>query len=109
MRRSILAALSCLLLLPSCATIFGTAVSPITGGVDLCRVGLRNDQWYFMPFVFVGGAVAGPFVAFYNGVNYDPTIFRNFQLYWVDFDDVFARVLICREKDHKLCHILWKE
>ncbi|WP_308377279.1 DUF440 family protein, partial [Serratia marcescens] len=24
-------------------------------------------------------------------------------------NDVFARVLICREKDHKLCHILWKE
>lgn len=24
-------------------------------------------------------------------------------------EDVFARVLICREKDHKLCHILWKE
>jgi len=26
-----------------------------------------------------------------------------------DITDVFARVLICREKDHKLCHILWKE
>lgn len=26
-----------------------------------------------------------------------------------DIDDVFARVLICREKDHKFCHILWKE
>ena len=24
-------------------------------------------------------------------------------------NDVFARVLICREKDHKFCHILWKE
>ncbi|WP_313160027.1 HI1450 family dsDNA-mimic protein, partial [Mixta calida] len=23
--------------------------------------------------------------------------------------DVFARVLLCREKDHKLCHILWRE
>ncbi|OON40443.1 dsDNA-mimic protein [Izhakiella australiensis] len=23
--------------------------------------------------------------------------------------DVFARVLLCREKDHKLCHIIWKE
>ncbi|MDU5731684.1 MAG: DUF440 family protein, partial [Citrobacter freundii] len=21
----------------------------------------------------------------------------------------FARVLLCREKDHKLCHILWRE
>ncbi|MGK4328307.1 HI1450 family dsDNA-mimic protein [Lonsdalea quercina] len=25
-----------------------------------------------------------------------------------EINDVFARVLICREKDHKLCHILWK-
>ncbi|RCA02481.1 DUF440 family protein, partial [Klebsiella pneumoniae] len=23
--------------------------------------------------------------------------------------DIFARVLLCREKDHKLCHILWRE
>ncbi len=22
-------------------------------------------------------------------------------------NDIFARVLLCREKDHKLCHILW--
>ncbi|GKX56175.1 UPF0263 protein YciU [Leminorella grimontii] len=26
-----------------------------------------------------------------------------------EVDDVFARLLICREKDHKFCHILWKE
>lgn len=26
-----------------------------------------------------------------------------------DINDVFARVLICREKAHKFCHILWKE
>ncbi|MBW7983227.1 HI1450 family dsDNA-mimic protein [Enterobacillus tribolii] len=26
-----------------------------------------------------------------------------------DITDIFARVLICREKDHKQCHILWKE
>ncbi|ARD40841.1 dsDNA-mimic protein [Edwardsiella ictaluri] len=26
-----------------------------------------------------------------------------------DIEDVFARILICREKDHKMCHILWKE
>ncbi|RAU78134.1 hypothetical protein DM054_16655, partial [Klebsiella pneumoniae] len=24
-------------------------------------------------------------------------------------NDIFARVLLCREKDHKLCHILWRE
>lgn len=26
-----------------------------------------------------------------------------------DINDVFARILLCREKDHKLCHILWRE
>ncbi|WP_141703331.1 DUF440 family protein, partial [Yersinia pestis] len=26
-----------------------------------------------------------------------------------EINDIFARVLLCREKDHKLCHILWKE
>lgn len=26
-----------------------------------------------------------------------------------EVNDIFARILICREKDHKLCHILWKE
>ncbi len=35
-------------------------------------------------------------------------------LVWYDEDggeinDIFARVLLCREKDHKLCHILWRE
>ena len=75
--------------LNSCATIAGTAVSPITGGVDLCREALRADQWYLTPVVFVGGAVAGPFVAFYNGVVYDPTVFRHFGNYWNGFGDVF--------------------
>ncbi|MGV3344242.1 HI1450 family dsDNA-mimic protein [Enterobacteriaceae bacterium LUAb1] len=23
--------------------------------------------------------------------------------------DVFARILLCREKQHKFCHILWRE
>lgn len=26
-----------------------------------------------------------------------------------EITDVFARVLLCREKDHKFCHILWRE
>jgi uncharacterized protein YciU (UPF0263 family) len=26
-----------------------------------------------------------------------------------DINDIFARVLLCREKDHKICHILWKK
>jgi hypothetical protein len=73
----------------SCATIVGTAVSPITGGVDLCREALRPNEWYWIPFVFVGGAIAGPFVAFYNGVNYDPSVFKGFSSYWYGFDDIF--------------------
>jgi hypothetical protein len=77
------------LVLGGCATIAGTAVSPITGGVDLCREALSPRQWYWMPFVFVGGVVAGPFVAFYNGVNYDPTVLRTFDGYWYGFDEVF--------------------
>lgn len=76
--------------LPSCATILGTAVSPITGGVDLCRVSLhRPSQWWAAPFVFIGGAVSGPFVALYNGVNYDARVFRNFGAYWHGFDQIF--------------------
>jgi uncharacterized protein YciU (UPF0263 family) len=26
-----------------------------------------------------------------------------------EINDIFARVLLCPEKDHKLCHILWRE
>ncbi|ELX6942744.1 HI1450 family dsDNA-mimic protein [Salmonella enterica] len=26
-----------------------------------------------------------------------------------EINDIFARVLLCREKDHKLCHILCRE
>jgi hypothetical protein len=75
--------------LSSCATIVGTAVSPLTGGVDLCRESLQPKQWYWMPFVWIGGTIAGPLVAFYNGVNYDPTVFRNFDAYWYGFDEIF--------------------
>ncbi len=76
--------------LSGCATIAGTAVSPITGGVDLCMEALRTDQWMWAPFVFVGGAIAGPFVAFYNGVNYDAHVFTSTQgSYWEGFPQVF--------------------
>lgn len=47
----------------------GTAVSPVTGGVDL--VVLESDHWYYTPFIFIGGAIGGPFVAFYNGIVFD--------------------------------------
>lgn len=88
-RSSLAALLVAACMSTSCATIVGTAVSPITGGVDLCREAVPPKRWYFMPFVFLGGAVAGPFVAFYNGVCYDPTVFRNLGAYWYGFDDVF--------------------
>ena len=76
--------------LTGCATIAGTAVSPVTGGVDLCVRALRPSEWYYAPFVFLGGAIAGPFVAFYNGVNYDPILFTDqSDTYWEGFPAVF--------------------
>ena len=42
---------------------------------------------YFTPFL--GGMIAGPFVALYNGVNHDVTVFRNFRVYWAEFNQVF--------------------
>ena len=90
--RSAAAALLLLaVLLPStgCSTIAGTAVSPVTGGVDLTRNVLDRDNWYLAPVTFIGGAIAGPFVALYNGVNYDSKVFRDFNRYWREFDDVF--------------------
>lgn len=73
----------------SCATILGTAVSPITGGVDLAMQQYNSGKVYLTPLWFIGGAVAGPFKAFYNGVNYDASIFKSFNSYWQDFDSIF--------------------
>lgn len=47
-------------------------------------------------------------------VELDPDFFAEVVIGLADSDgepinDVFARVLLCREKNHKLCHILWKE
>lgn len=90
LRRCVLfAAASCTLSLGGCATILGTAVSPLTGGVDLCRESLQPEQWWAVPFVWIGGTIAGPFVAFYNGVNYDPLVFKSFGAYWFAFDQNF--------------------
>lgn len=75
--------------LGGCATIAGTSVSPVTGGVDLIKRTLSRDQWYWVVPVFLGGAVAGPFVAIYNGVNYDVEVFHGFERYWFTFDRVF--------------------
>jgi hypothetical protein len=70
-------------------------VSPITGGVDLCREAVPPEHWYWMPFVFCGGVVSLPFVAIYNGVNYDPTVFCNLSAYWYGFADVFRPHSTC--------------
>lgn len=76
--------------LGGCATIAGTAASPITGGVDLCVQALQPDEWYYAPFVFLGGAIGGPFVAFYNGVQYDAQVFSvSLGSYWREFRHVF--------------------
>ena len=75
--------------LSGCATITGTLVSPITGGVDLAREYTHGDNWYMAPIYFLGGVVAGPFVAFYNGVTYDAAVFQNFLGYWTEFDGIF--------------------
>ncbi|MEM7206175.1 MAG: hypothetical protein AAF628_38335 [Planctomycetota bacterium] len=89
MMRSLLLVL--LLCLPNvgCATILGTAVSPMTGGVDLVRQTQSSETWPLWLPVFIGGAVSGPFVAFFNGVNRDAEIFRSWGNYWSDFGDVF--------------------
>ena len=74
--------------LSGCATIVGTAVSPVTGGVDLVRQKVDQDHWYFTPIFFVGGAIGGPFVALYNGLNFDVSRMVSGRSYWYEFDQV---------------------
>ena len=101
--------LGLLLLLPvtstaGCATILGTSLSPITGGVDLARLYMTTDEkhkggkWWLTPFVFVAGAVAGPFVAIYNGANHDASIFKSWYRYWQDIDDVLRPFEMIRDE-----------
>lgn len=76
--------------LGGCATVAGTVASPLTGGVDLCVQALRPHQWYLVPFTFIGGTIGGPFVAFYNGINYDATLTTNQNDdYWESFPMIF--------------------
>ncbi|VFS59582.1 dsDNA-mimic protein [Raoultella planticola] len=47
-------------------------------------------------------------------MNLNPDFFAEVVIGLADTDggeinDIFARILLCREKDHKLCHILWRE
>jgi len=57
--------------LSGCATSVSTAVSPVTGGVDLVRQKVDQDHWYHTPIFFLGGAIREPFVASYNGITID--------------------------------------
>ena len=76
--------ISCLSL-GGCATVLGTAASPITGAVEWTADGGPTN---LAPADFVLGAIAAPFVAFYNGVRYDAENLRK-DGYWRDFHEVF--------------------
>lgn len=81
-----------LLILPlwtGCATVTGTLVSPITGGVDLVKEDVPDRAYGWVVPAFLAGAIAGPFVALYNGVQYDAAIFRDWDGYWRNFDEIF--------------------
>jgi hypothetical protein len=87
-RTSSLAALL-IVLSPGCATVAGTAVSPITGGVDLTRYHVDSGgSRLWVPFVFIGGAVGGPFAALWNGIAHDLSM-GHLSPYWRDFPEIF--------------------
>ncbi len=73
----------------SCATVAGTAVSPLTGAVDAVVMAYDENVWPLTPVIFVGGTIAAPFVAFYNGINYDAANISNNDTYWRGFGRVF--------------------
>ncbi len=63
-----------------------------------------------------GAELFDPSADWEEHVDYDlnPDFFAEVVIGLADTDggeinDIFARVLLCREKDHKLCHILWRE
>ena len=71
----------------------------------------------YLQFVERGGAeLFDPAPDWEEHVDFDlnPDFFAEVVIGLADEDggeinDIFARVLLCREKDHKLCHILWRE
>ncbi len=83
----------------SCATVAGTAASPLTGGVDALVEGYDDDQWYLSPVLFIGGTLGGPFVAFYNGINFDFARVSSGSEYWHGFDIVFRPYEMLRKGD----------
>jgi hypothetical protein len=88
-RRALPLCLVFVLALSGCATILGTAVSPVTGAVDLTKRQSSQENWYMMPVFFIGGMLAGPFVALYNGVAMDASRRLNEEVYDRDFPRVF--------------------
>jgi hypothetical protein len=75
-----------MLCLSGCATILGTVVSPITGGVDMAAND-RITSWILPDFLV--GALIGPFVAVYNGTALDASVLSDSSHYWRDFKEVF--------------------
>lgn len=78
--------------LSGCATVAGVAVSPITGGVDLARRHANDGGTKIaVPFVFVGGALAGPFAALWNGLRLDGSYASSEgrRAYWREYPEVF--------------------
>jgi len=97
----LLFAAACLAALGSgCATVAGTVVSPLTGGVDAVVEGHDDDDMYMAPLLFIGGTIAAPFVAFYNGINYDAAGMGKGARYWDDFDLVFRPYEMLRLGDY---------
>lgn len=87
----LLAVLPALVLESACATVAGTALSPITGGVDLVRYHVDDGgSRIWVPFVFLGGAVAGPFAALWNGIHYETAYWpQGWGAYSCDFSQNF--------------------
>lgn len=95
----LLAALCLAALAPSCATVAGTIASPLTGGVDAVVQGYDDDVALLAPLLFIGGTIGAPFVAFYNGINYDAAGIGKGTQYWNDFDLVFRPYEMLRMGD----------
>lgn len=72
-----------------CSTLAGTIASPLTGGVDAVLTHADHGPWVRKPVAFVLGTAVAPFVAFYNGINYDASHLASSSGYWLKFDDSF--------------------
>lgn len=76
----------------SCSTVAGVVVSPITGGVDLTRQHLdQGGTKIGAPFACIGGVIAGPFAALWNGLRLDGgyVFGGKAESYWPTVPEVF--------------------